>query len=133
MPFAAELAGVLEHDHALRMFKVFVQPQAWSALAQDARQGRLARLDRLAPQIGAVQLQQVEGIEEGVRLVAAMAQDVEPGEPALIAAHHLPSIRQERTLRWFTASITSGKRSDQSLPRRVISRTPTESLRAIRR
>ena len=37
------------------------------------------------------------------------------------------------TLRWFTASTTSGKRSDQSLPRRVMSRMPTESLRAIRR
>ncbi len=35
-----------------------------------------------------------------------------------------PSIRQERTLRWFTASTTSGNRSDQSLPRRVISRMP---------
>ena len=60
-----------------------------SALAQDARQRRLADLDRLAPQVGAVQLQQVEGIEEGVDLVAAAAQDVEPGEPALVAAHHL--------------------------------------------
>jgi hypothetical protein len=29
---------------------------------------------------------------------------------------------QDRTLRWFTASTTSGKRSDQSLPRRVMSR-----------
>jgi hypothetical protein len=43
-----------------------------------------------------------------------------------------PSIRQDLTLRWFTASRISGKRSDQSLPRRVISRMPTESLRAIR-
>ena len=44
-----------------------------------------------------------------------------------------PSIRQDLTLRWFTASTTSGKRSDQSLPRRVMRRMPTESLRAIRR
>jgi hypothetical protein len=53
---AAELAGVLKHDHALRMFKVFVQAQARSGLAQDARERGLARLDRLAPQVGAVEL-----------------------------------------------------------------------------
>ena len=29
-------------------------------------------------------------------------------------------------MRWFTASITNGKRSDQSLPRRVIRRMPNE-------
>ena len=51
---AAELAGVLEHDHALRMFKVFVQPQAWSALPQDARERCLADLDRLPPKVSAV-------------------------------------------------------------------------------
>ncbi len=44
-----------------------------------------------------------------------------------------PSIRQDRTLRWFTASTTSGKRPDQSLPLRVSSRMPTGSRRAIRR
>ena len=44
-----------------------------------------------------------------------------------------PSIRQERTVRWFTASTTSGKRADQSLPRRVNSRMPIGSRRAIRR
>ena len=71
------------------MFQVLVQPQARSALAQDARQRRLADLDRLAAQVGAVQLQQVEGVEEGVGLVAAAAQDVEPRQPALVAAHHL--------------------------------------------
>ena len=72
------------------MRQVLVEPHARSALAQDARQRRLARLNRLAAQVGAVQLQQVEGIEEGVHLVPAAAQDVEPGEPALVAAHHLP-------------------------------------------
>ena len=82
--------GVPEDDIALRVLQVLVQPQAWAALAQDARQRRLSRLERLAAQVGAVQLEQVEGIEEGDRLVAAAAQDVEPGERALVAAHHLP-------------------------------------------
>jgi hypothetical protein len=36
-----------------------------------------------------------------------------------------PSIRQDRTVRWFTASTISGK--VQSLPLRVMSRMPTSS------
>jgi hypothetical protein len=56
-----------------------------AAPTQDARQRRLADLERHAPQIRAVQLEQVEGVEEGVGLVAA-AEDIEPGEPALVAA-----------------------------------------------
>jgi hypothetical protein len=40
-----------------------------------------------------------------------------------------PSIRQDRTLRWFTASTISGKRADQPFPRRVNSRIPTRSRR----
>jgi hypothetical protein len=35
---STELAGELENNHALQMLKVFVQPQAGSALAQDARE-----------------------------------------------------------------------------------------------
>jgi hypothetical protein len=55
---------VLKNDHALRMFKVFVQPLARSGLPQDACQRRLADFERLAPQIRAVQLQQIEGVEK---------------------------------------------------------------------
>ena len=40
-----------------------------------------------------------------------------------------PSIRHDRTVRWFTASTTSEKRVVQSFPLRVMSRMPTESLR----
>ena len=94
-----------------------------------ARQGRLADLERFAAQVGAVKLEQIESEEEGDGLVATATQDIKPGEPGLIAANDLA----DRTLRWVTASTTSGKRSDQSLPRRVIRRMPTESLRAIRR
>jgi hypothetical protein len=39
--------------------------------------------------IRAVELEQVEGVEEGVRLVAAAAPVVEPGQAAVIAAHRL--------------------------------------------
>jgi len=65
---------VLEHDGTLRVFQVLVQAHTWSALAKDARQGGLTHPDRLAAQIGAVQLQQVEGVQESRRLVPTMAE-----------------------------------------------------------
>jgi dsRNA-specific ribonuclease len=71
--FEAHLAGVLEDSDAIRVLKVFVQPHAVPGLAQDARQRRLAHRDRLPPQVRPVQLQQVEGIEESLRLIPAMA------------------------------------------------------------
>ena len=93
---------------AFRVRQVLVEAQARPALTQDARERRLPRLDRLAPQIRAVELEQVEGVEEGVRLVAAAAQDANRARPRSSQHTASPSIRQERTLR-FTASTISGK------------------------
>jgi hypothetical protein len=55
------------------MLKVFIQANAWAALAEDASERRLANLDWFAPHVGAVQFQQIEGEEEGARLVPALA------------------------------------------------------------
>ena len=46
-----------------------------------------------------------------------------------VATHQLAVDQARAELERFTASITSGKRSDQSLPRRVISRMPTVAAR----
>ena len=46
-------------------------------------------LDWLAPHVGAVQLQQVEGVEEGARLVPPAAERLEDGQTPLVAAHDL--------------------------------------------
>ena len=86
---------MLENGQAAVVRQVLVQANAGTALAQDARQCRLADLDGLAPQVRPVQLQQIEGVEEGGRLVATPAEDIEPGESALIAAAHL-AIDQDR-------------------------------------
>ena len=51
-----------EHDVAFGVLEVLVEPHAAAALAQDARQRRLADLERLAGQVYALYLQQVEGI-----------------------------------------------------------------------
>ena len=58
---AAELAGVAVDDVAA-VLEVLDQPQPDPAAAQQARQRRLARLQRLAPQVLAIQLKEVEGV-----------------------------------------------------------------------
>ena len=89
-PLQPHLAGVLEHNGALRVLQVLVQTHPRSALAQDAGERRLAHFDRLAPQVCAVQLQEeVEGIEEGLRLVPPVAKQLEGSHTLVIATHHL--------------------------------------------
>ncbi len=49
----------------------------------------LAHLERLAPQVVAVELQEIEGDENDVLVVAAMPQHLKARHPVLIAAHRL--------------------------------------------
>ena len=65
---------MLEDDGALLVFEVLVQAHTWPALSQDACQRRLAHLDRLPPQVRAIQLQEVEGVEERLGLVPPLTK-----------------------------------------------------------
>jgi hypothetical protein len=60
-----------------------------SALAQGARQRGLTDPDRLTPQVRAVQLQQVEDVQEGPRLVPPVAEQLEGSHSLRITTHHL--------------------------------------------
>jgi hypothetical protein len=51
--------------------------------------GGLSDLDRLTPQARAVQLQQVEDVEERAGLVAPVAEQLKGSPAFLIATHHL--------------------------------------------
>ena len=55
---------MLEHGLAVGMLQVLVQPHPMPRLAQDAGQRGLAHLKRLSPQVIAVKLQEIEGVEE---------------------------------------------------------------------
>ena len=79
---------MLENDGALRVFEVLVEAHTWSALPQDACQRRLSHLDRFPTQVRAVELQQIEGVEESLRLGPPVPEQLEGGQPPLIAAHH---------------------------------------------
>jgi hypothetical protein len=88
----------------------------WSLQREDAGQRRLAHLDRLPPQVRAVQLQQIEGIENACGSFCLRRITRKTAKPFSSQQTASPSIRQDRTLRWFTASTISGKRVVQSLP-----------------
>ena len=83
---------------------MLVQPQAQQTPAQNAGEGRLARLDRLAPQVRAFQLEQVEGIQEHMAACALATSRSNTASPFSSQATASPSIRQERTLSRFMAS-----------------------------
>ena len=53
---------------------MLVQAHSGKALSQDACQRGLAGLDWLSPHIEAVQLQQIEGEQEGARLVPPLTK-----------------------------------------------------------
>jgi hypothetical protein len=77
---------VLEHSQPAVVLQMLVEAHAVAALTQDAGQRRLANFDWLAAHVDAVQLQQVERIQERLRLVLPAAQNVEPDQ----AARHWP-------------------------------------------
>src|SRR5258708_6226852 len=59
--FETHPAGVAEYTLAI-VGEVLVQTQPRRAPTQQARERRLARLQRLAPQVLAIQLEEVEGV-----------------------------------------------------------------------
>ena len=88
--------------------EVPVQTQPRKAPTQQARERRLARLQRLAPEVFAVQLKEVEGIEEDMLARRLAPQSSNTASPFLSQATASPSIRQERSLSRSTASTMSG-------------------------
>src|SRR5262245_22701947 len=84
----AELAGVAVDD-VTAVREGLDQPQPWPAGAQQARQRRLARLQRFAPKVLAIKLKQVEGVEEYFGRPPPVAQQREHREPVPVAAHRL--------------------------------------------
>src|SRR5262245_52070286 len=61
--FQAHLAGVGEDGRAVAL-NMLVEPDAGAGLGHDRRERGLADLKRIAPQVVAIQLDQVEGVEE---------------------------------------------------------------------
>jgi len=89
---------------------VLVEPQAGRSLGQDGCERGLANLKRLAPQVVAAELDQVEGIEEDATIIAAVADAVEARLPSSSQHTASPSMIHERERSRASASTISGKR-----------------------
>ena len=100
--------------------EVFVQTQPRKAPTQQARERRLARLQRLGPQVfWAVQLEEVEGIREHAFIGAPVRMRSNTAKPRPSQATASPSMTQDRALSPDAASRIDGKRPVQSFPFRV--------------
>src|SRR5215471_8880718 len=86
--FEAHLTGVPEYALAI-VGEVLVQAQARKAPTQQARERRLARLQRLAPQVLAIQLKEVESVKEDMPARRLAPQSLEHREPVFITGDRL--------------------------------------------
>jgi hypothetical protein len=66
------MAACPEHERAVRLVEVLVEAQARRGTREEARERDLSHRERVAPQVGAVQLDQVERIEEHAPVVPAI-------------------------------------------------------------
>jgi len=77
---------VREHERAVLLIEVLVEAQPpGAARAEQAGECRLAHSQRVAPQVVAVQLDQVKGIEEHARVVVPVADALEARDAVLAA------------------------------------------------
>ena len=64
---------------------MFVEPHAGAGLGHDRRERGLADLKRVAPKVTAVQLDQVEGVEEDALVSALVTDEIERSNAVLVA------------------------------------------------
>jgi hypothetical protein len=92
-------------------------------VAQKLRQGTFALLDRHAPQVLAVQFEQVESAEHGGGVVPVPTDQVEDREPILVADDGLTVEQARAQGQRITAATICGKRFEKLVPFLVNSRT----------
>src|SRR6516162_4424751 len=68
---------------------VLVEAQATSFGQHTSKRG-LAHFQGITPQVVAVQFDEVEGVEEGVTVMASVADTVERGNAVIVASNRLP-------------------------------------------
>src|SRR5262245_15493345 len=84
MPSRPKLAGVGEDGRAVAL-DMLIEPDAEAGLGHDRRERGLADLKRIAPQVVAVQLDEVEGVEEYALVRALVSDEIERGNTVVIA------------------------------------------------
>jgi hypothetical protein len=69
---------------------MLVEAQAKASFGQHTSKDGLAHFQRITPHVVAVQLNQVEGVEEGVTVMASVADTVERGNAVVVTHNRLP-------------------------------------------
>ena len=108
--FAAERAGLFVDDRAVD-FEMPIERNAWSRSAQQSLESGFTNLDRLAPQILAIKLKQVESAETYGAVVLPPADHFKYGEATLVAGDGLAidHARTRRQGRYGRGSEESGR------------------------
>jgi hypothetical protein len=83
--FKPHLAGMGEDGRAVAL-DMLIEPDADPSLGHDRCERGLADLKRIAPQVVAVQLDQVEGVEEYLVVSAVVPDEIERGNAIVIAS-----------------------------------------------
>src|SRR5262249_44512789 len=86
--FEAKLAGMGEYGRAVAL-DVLVEAQAKASFGQHTSKRGLAHFQRIAPHVVAVQLDQVESVQERAVIMAAVANEIERGNAVVIAGNSL--------------------------------------------
>src|SRR5262249_35819086 len=84
----AKLAGMGEDGRAVAL-DMLVEPDAGAGLGHDRCERGLADPKRIAPQVVAVQLDEVEGVEKDAPVSALVTDEIERGHAAVIAGDSL--------------------------------------------
>jgi hypothetical protein len=82
--FEAQPAGMGENGRAIA-FDMLVKPDAGASLGQYVRKRGLTDLKRIAPQVVAVQLDQVESVQKHPVVSAVVTNEIERGNAVVIA------------------------------------------------
>src|SRR5262249_30734700 len=82
--FEAKLAGVGEDGRAVAL-DMLIESNAGAGLGHDRCERGLADLKRIAPQVVAVQFNEVEGVEEDALVSALVPDEIERGHAVVIA------------------------------------------------
>src|SRR5262249_50054541 len=86
--FEAKLAGMGEDGRAVAL-DMLIESNAGADLGHDRCESGLADLKRIAPQIVAVQLDEVEGVEKDALVSALVPDEIERGDAVVIAGDSL--------------------------------------------
>jgi hypothetical protein len=91
-------------------FDMLIEPDAGTGIGHDRCERGLADLKRIAPQVVAVQFDEVEGVEEFLVVSALVPDDIERGEPMLARIKALKPLSYLRGRQRAAISVSDSRK-----------------------